>query len=338
MRRCIDFRVLLLGDAGGLSAGLVIHTLTGVTTTRLEDNYFGKPAPLDVIKETGNSGRTALPMCTGPDDTLLLSNKQPHQDRQVQHDGKLTDGPTLFDALVELPRPSLRKFACELLALQPTSGPGAGRIADLPSFFRLHTQLVAVQLRAGPRDGPLRGDGFRDDDVLAIAEHCPALQYLSLDYATAVTDVGVAALATNCSQLTILELKFCHGVTDESVRALASTGLEALTLLGSNNTDATSQLFAGVNGYFGGLRELRLLASLVTWRCASALRGRQDLMVEHLERDPTRPVWPTTWYHNGFRNRKISTYNRDPDRDRPPMADVFFIEEPTYWNEERYDR
>ncbi|CAH9105656.1 unnamed protein product [Cuscuta epithymum] len=72
------------------------------------------------------------------------------------------------------------------------------------------------------------------DDGLSCIAHCKKLLSLNLTWCVRVTDIGVIAIAQGCISLEFLSLFGIVGVTDKSLEALASSCSKTLTTLDVN--------------------------------------------------------------------------------------------------------
>lgn len=61
-----------------------------------------------------------------------------------------------------------------------------------------------------------------DDNVIALAQHCPKLLLLSLDLSRRITDISLAALGERCPLLEQVRFDSCFKLTDKGLEALAS--------------------------------------------------------------------------------------------------------------------
>ena len=111
----------------------------------------------------------------------------------------------------------------------------------------MEVEEAKKQVREGKIDLLPYRDNITDASVMALADHCPGLTWISVRKSNHITDASVIALANRCHGLTTIILSYCENITDASVMALAERcpGLTRIGLYGCTRiTDASVMALA----------------------------------------------------------------------------------------------
>jgi hypothetical protein len=90
----------------------------------------------------------------------------------------------------------------------------------------------------------------------SIAEGCPSLQSLRLNYCYSITDTGLRSITESCSTLQSFVISYCDGITDAGLRSIAE-GCSTLQSLDFGGCDSITD--AGLESIAEGCPRLQSL-------------------------------------------------------------------------------